>query len=94
MEKYRSGLSTNMSAMEEGSETSLSSWQKIDYDLLLTKLGEFGLFQKKALFWLWLPAFVGGIVSIFRNDFSQVIILHFSSPGGGDFSLFSARALL
>ena len=52
-----------MSAMEEGSETSLS-WQKIDYDFLLTKLGEFGWFQKKALFWLWLPAFVGGIVSI------------------------------
>ena len=53
-----------MSAMEEGSETSLS-WQKIDYDFLLTKLGEFGSFQKKALFWLWLPAFVAGIVSIF-----------------------------
>ena len=53
-----------MSAMEEGSETSLS-WQKIDYDFLLTKLGEFGWFQKKALFWLWLPAFVGGIVSVF-----------------------------
>ena len=59
-----------MSAMEEGSETSLSSWQKIDYDLLLTKLGEFGSFQKKALFWLWLPAFVGGIVSIFLGVIS------------------------
>ena len=77
--------------MEEGSETSLS-WQKIDYDFLLTKLGEFGWFQKKALFWLWLPAFVGGIVSIFQSDFSQAIV--FLSPGGGDISLFSARALL
>ena len=76
-----------MSAMEEGSETSLS-WQKIDYDFLLTKLGEFGWFQKKALFWLWLPAFVGGIVSILESDFSQAIIL--LPPGGGDISLFSA----
>ena len=52
-----------MSSIEDG-DSSLS-WKKIDYDFFLTKLGEFGLFQKKALFWLWLPAFVGGIVSVF-----------------------------
>ena len=52
-----------MSSIEDG-DSSLS-WKKIDYDFFLTKLGEFGWFQKKALFWLWLPAFVGGIVSVF-----------------------------
>ena len=62
--KYRQGISTNMSAIEEGSDAFLS-WKEIDYDFQLTKLGEFGWFQKKALFWLWLPAFVGGIVSFF-----------------------------
>ena len=56
-----------MSAIEEGSYASLY-WKNIDYDFVLTKLGEFGWFQKKALFWLWLPAFVGGIVSIFHSD--------------------------
>ena len=43
------------------------SWESLDYDVLLTKLGEFGNFQRKALLWLWLPAFVGGIVSIFQR---------------------------
>ena len=62
-QKYRQGISTNMSSIKDG-ESSLS-WKKIDYDFFLTKLGEFGWFQKKALFWLWLPAFVGGIVSVF-----------------------------
>ena len=56
-----------MSAIQEGSYASLY-WKNIDYDFVLTKLGEFGWFQKKALFWLWLPAFVGGIVSIFHPD--------------------------
>ena len=56
-----------MSAIEEGSDAFLS-WKEIDYDFQLTKLGEFGWFQKKALFWLWLPAFVGGIVSFFHPD--------------------------
>ena len=51
-----------MSSIEDGESL---SWKKIDYDFFLTKLGEFGWFQKKALFWLWLPAFVGGIVSVF-----------------------------
>jgi len=40
------------------------SWDSLDYDVLLTKLGEFGNFQRKALLWLWLPAFVGGIVVV------------------------------
>ena len=44
------------------------SWESLDYDVLLTKLGEFGNFQRKALLWLWLPAFVGGIVSIFQRS--------------------------
>ena len=56
-----------MSAIGEGSASEASlTWHKIDYDFLLTKLGEFGWFQKKALFWLWFPAFVGGIVSVFQ----------------------------
>ena len=60
-----------MSSIEDG-DSSLS-WKKIDYDFFLTKLGEFGLFQKKALFWLWLPAFVGGIVSVFIQTVWQSI---------------------
>ena len=44
------------------------SWESLDYDVLLTKLGEFGNFQMKALLWLWLPAFVGGIVSVFQRS--------------------------
>ena len=78
-----------MSAIEEGREASLS-WKKIDYDFLLTKLGEFGWFQKKALFWLWLPAFVGGIVSAFHPDKALIPFV----PGGGDVGLLSARAFL
>ena len=44
------------------------SWESLDYDVLLTKFGEFGNFQRKALLCLWLPAFVGGIVSIFQRS--------------------------
>ena len=60
-----------MSSIEDG-DSSLS-WKKIDYDFFLTKLGEFGWFQKKALFWLWLPAFVGGIVSVFIQTVKQSV---------------------
>ena len=76
-----------MSATEKGS----LAWQGIDYDYFLTKLGEFGWFQKKALFWLWFPAFVGGIVSLFHPS---DIFRHFVLSGGGDVSLLSARAFL
>ena len=72
--KYRQGISTNMSAIEEGSDAFLS-WKEIDYDFQLTKLGEFGWFQKKALFWLWLPAFVGGIVSFFSSRHSSKALI-------------------
>ena len=66
------------------------SWESLDYDVLLTKLGEFGNFQRKALLWLWLPAFVGGIVSIFlRRKKHQ---LHFERSGCGYRSLLSDGA--
>lgn len=59
-------VSTNMSGIETGSLPSLS-FKNVNYDAMLTKLGEFGRFQKKALLWLWLPAFVAGIVSFFPS---------------------------
>ena len=34
------------------------------YDDLLLKLGEFGPWQRKAIFWLLLPTFVAGLVSV------------------------------
>ena len=66
------------------------SWESLDYDVLLTKLGEFGNFQRKALLWLWLPAFVGGIVSIFQR--SEKHQHHFERSGCGDRSLLSDGA--
>ena len=38
-----------------------------NYDKLLLTLGEFGRFQKRALAWLLIPAYVGGIVLLTTN---------------------------
>ena len=55
---------------------------EFDYDNLLIKLGEFGPFQKKALAWLLLPAYVAGIVRLNSSNFylcfvSQSMFLSF-----------------
>jgi hypothetical protein len=40
---------------------------EVNYDKLLLTLGEFGKFQEKALAWLLIPAYVGGIVLLTTN---------------------------
>ena len=86
-------VSTNMSGIETGSLPSLS-FKNVNYDAMLTKLGEFGRFQKKALLWLWLPAFVAGIVSFFsfnkttNPSLLQVVVTSEFSLAGPDYDGF------
>ena len=51
-----------------GSRVNASAHNEFDYDNLLIKLGEFGPFQKKALMWLLLPAYVACIVRLISSN--------------------------
>ena len=54
-----------------------SNSSELDYNKILLKIGEFGPWQRKAIVWLMVPAFVAGLVSIFTIMDSLLLFIVF-----------------